>query len=124
MYSAAVAYRKRHAWEEGKQRGKQSQNQGLAIQGQREAWKILAQRRRTGQIAPLGRRGGRAPKILKTHLRHLRALVRQQPDLTLVELRAASRLRCSLAAIHRALVKLGLTYRKRRSAPASRIAPT
>lgn len=86
--------------------------------------KLLSQRRRTGQIAPLGRRGGRPPKIRATHLRRLRALVRKQPDLTLEELRTATGLRCSLVAIHRALVKLGLTYKKRRSAPASRTAPT
>ena len=86
--------------------------------------KLLAQRRCTGQVAPLGHRGGRPPKIRQTHLRRLRALVRKQPDLTLEQLRAAVGLRCSLVAIHRALAKRGLTYKKRRSVPASRTAPT
>lgn len=86
--------------------------------------KLLGQRRRTGQIAPLGHRGGHPPKVRQTHLRRLRALVRKQPDLTLEQLREASGLQCSLVAIHRALVKMGLTYKKRRCAPASRIAPT
>ena len=86
--------------------------------------KLLGQRRRTGQIAPLGHRGGRRPKVRQTHLRRLRALVRKQPDLTLEQLRGASGLRCSLVAIHRALVKMGLTYKKRRYALASRTAPT
>ena len=86
--------------------------------------KLLSQRRRTGQITPLGHRGGRPPKILKTHLRRLRALVRKQPDLTLEQLRGASGLKCSLVAIHRALIKMGLTYKKRRCVPASRTAPT
>ena len=86
--------------------------------------KLLGQRRRTGQVAPLGHRGGHPPKIRATHRRRLRALVRKQPDLTLEELRAAAGLRCSLVAIHRALAKLGLTYKKRRSVPASRTAPT
>lgn len=85
--------------------------------------KLLGQRRCTGQIAPLGHRGGRRPKVRQTHLRRLRALVRKQPDLTLAPLREASGLKCSLVAVHRALVKMGLTYKKRRCAPASRTAP-
>ena len=86
--------------------------------------KLLSQRRRTGQIAPLGHRGGHPPKLRSTHLRRLRTLVRKQPDLTLEQLRAALGLACSLVAIHRTLVKLGLTYKKRRSVPASRTVPT
>ena len=86
--------------------------------------KLLSQRRRVGHVTPLGHRGGHPPKIRKTHLRRLRALVRKQPDLTLEQLRAASGLPCSLVAIHRALVKAGLTYKKRRSGPVSRTAPT
>lgn len=86
--------------------------------------KLLAQRRRTGQIGPRYDRCGRPPKIRPVHQRRLRALVRRQPDLTLQELRAVIRLDCSLAAIHTALAKLGLTYKKRRCAPASRTAPT
>ena len=54
----------------------------------------------------------------------LRALVRKQPDLALEQLRTALGLACSLVAIHRALVKLGLTHKKRRSVPASRTVPT
>ena len=86
--------------------------------------KLLAQRRRTGDIAPRYHRCGGKPKILKTHQRQLRSLVRKRPDLTLEQLRGATGLRCSLVAIHHALVKMGLTYKKRRCAPASRTAPT
>ena len=86
--------------------------------------KLLAQRRRTGDIAARYHRCGRAPTIRKLHQRQLRALVRKQPDLTLAQLRAATGLRCSLVAIHRTLAKLGLTYKRRRGAPASRNAPT
>lgn len=86
--------------------------------------KLLAQRRRTGDIAPRYHRCGGKPKILKTHQRQLRALVRKRPDLTLEQLRAATGLRCSLVAIHYALVKMGLTYKKRRSVPVNRTAPT
>ena len=86
--------------------------------------KLLQQRRRTGEIGARHQYSGRKPLILVTHHRQLRTLLGQKPDLTLRELRAAVALRCSLPAIHYALEKLGLTYKKRRSAPANRTAPT
>ena len=86
--------------------------------------KLLAQRRRTGDIAACYHRCGAKPKILKTHRKRLRSLVRAQPDLTLWQLRAATGLDCSLVAIHYVLIQLGLTYKKRRCAPASRTART
>ena len=86
--------------------------------------KLLQQRRRTGQIGPRHQYSGRKPIILDTHQRQWRALLGRKPDLTLRELRQAVALECSLPAIHYALAKLGLTYKKRRSAPASKIAPT
>ena len=86
--------------------------------------KLLAQRRRTGEIGPRYHRCGRQPSIRKVHQRRLRVLVRKKPDLTLEQLRAATGLGCSLVAIHHTLAKMGLTYKKRRSTPASRTAPT
>jgi transposase len=86
--------------------------------------KLLQQRRRTGQIGPRHQYSGRKPIILDTQQRQWRALLGRKPDLTLRELRQAVALECSLPAIHYALAKLGLTYKKRRSAPASKIAPT
>lgn len=86
--------------------------------------KLLAQRRRTGDIASGYERCGRKPKILPTHRKRLSALVRKAPDLTLRQRRAATGLKCSLVAIHLTLVKAGLTYKKRRCAPASKTAPT
>ena len=86
--------------------------------------KLLQQRRTTGDIAPRHHRSGRKPRILAVHHRQMRALLRQKPDLTLAELRSAAALKCSLPAIHYALVKLGLTYKKRRCVPASKTVPT
>jgi transposase len=51
-------------------------------------------------------------------------LLNKKPDLTLKELRAATGLNCTLPALHYVLVKLGLTYKKRRSAPANKTDPT
>ncbi len=82
--------------------------------------KLLQQRRRTGDIAPRHRFSGRKPLIVPAHHRQLKALLGRKPDLTLKELRAAVRLNCTLPAIHYTLQKLGLTYKKRHSGPASR----
>jgi transposase len=82
--------------------------------------KLLQQRRHTGDLRPRHRFCGRKPTILPHHHRHLSTLLDQKPDLTLQELRAATGLDCTLPAIHYALKKLGLTYKKRRSMPASK----
>ena len=84
--------------------------------------KLLQQRRRTGEIGPRHHHSGRKPMILEAHRRRMRLLVGQKPDLTLKELRTAMELKCSLPAIHYALEKLGLTYKKRHSGPANRTA--
>ncbi len=82
--------------------------------------KLLQQRRRTGDIAPQYRFCGRKPMISGDHRRQLQTLLAQKNDLTLRELRAATGLKCSLQAINVVLGKLGLTYKKRPSGPASR----
>ncbi len=51
-------------------------------------------------------------------------LLTKQPDLTLKEMRAALGWECSLPAIHCVLVRLELTYKKRRCAPLNKTAPT
>jgi transposase len=83
--------------------------------------KLLQQRRRTGDIAPRHRYSGRKPLIKQSHQRHLRALLLQQPDLTLEELRATAGLSCTLPAIHRALKQMGLTYNERLLAPGNKV---
>jgi transposase len=54
----------------------------------------------------------------------LRTLLAHKPDLTLKELRAATGLTCTLPAIHYVLVRLGLTYKKRHSAPVNKTGRT
>jgi transposase len=85
--------------------------------------KLLQQRRRTGEIGARHHRSGRKPMILASHQRQMRRLLAKKPDLTLKELRAAVALECSLPAIHYALAKMGLTYKKRRSGRASKTVP-
>jgi transposase len=86
--------------------------------------KLLQQRRRIGDIRPQHRRSGSKPRIGPVHQEQMQRLLARKPDLTLKELRAATGLACTLPAIHHVLVRLGLTYKKRRSEPASRTGPT
>jgi len=86
--------------------------------------KLLQQRRRTGDIAPRHGFSGRKPTIGPLHRGQMRAALSKKNDLTLRELRQAVGLNCSLQAINVVLAKMGLTYKKRHSAPASRIEPT
>ena len=86
--------------------------------------KLLQQRRRTGDLSPLHHRAGRKPIILQSHREQLQALLKQKSDMTLAELRTAIKLHCSLPAIYYVLAELGLTYKKRHSAPANKTGPT
>ena len=86
--------------------------------------KLLQQRRHSGDITPRHHRAGRKPLIISEHQRQMRSLLAQKPDLTLRELRKAMALECSLQAIHVVLVKMELTYKKRRSVLPSKIART
>jgi len=82
--------------------------------------KLLQQRRHTGDITPRHRFSGRKPTIVGRHRSQFRSLLTRKNDLTLQELRAATGLTCSLQAINVVLVKMGLTYKKRHSVPASK----
>ena len=86
--------------------------------------KLLQQRKHTGDIAPLHHRAGRKPTILPHHRQQFRDLIKAQVDITLSELRTATRLTCTLPAIHYVLKDMGLTYKKRHFAPASKIVRT
>lgn len=83
--------------------------------------KLIQQRRHTGEIGSLHHRCGRKPLILESHRKQITKLLESKPDLTLKELREALGLECTLPAIHYVLHSMGLTYKKRLSAPASRI---
>ena len=85
--------------------------------------KLLQQRRRTGDIAPRHRFSGRKPTIVASHRGQLRGLLARKNDLTLKELRRSTGLKCSLQAINVVLGKMGLTYKKRHSVPASKTVP-
>jgi len=82
--------------------------------------KLLQQRQRAGDIASRHHYSGRKPVILEAPCQKTRTALGKKPDLTLKELRQAVALACSLPALHYALAKMGLTYKKRRSGPVNR----
>lgn len=85
--------------------------------------KLLQQRRRIGEVRAQHHRSGCNPRIVASHRQQLRTLLAKKPDLTLKELRVATGLACTLPAIHYVLVKLGLTYKKRRSGRVNKTGP-
>ncbi|HSI84094.1 MAG TPA: hypothetical protein VK970_09950 [Candidatus Methylacidiphilales bacterium] len=68
-----------------------------------------------GSIAPVVPRPRPAYKIVAVHRRKMATLVRQQPDITLEELRVALHLTCTPQAIHYALKSMGLTFTSTRN---------
>jgi transposase len=86
--------------------------------------KLLQQRSKTGCIKPRHHLAGRKKLIVAEHRIAIRQHLKRKPDMTLAELRDALGLECTLPAIHYVLVDMGLTYKKRRSAPPSRTAKT
>jgi transposase len=85
--------------------------------------KLLRQRRETNSIAPKQYRRGPKPKLSGDQRERLVLLARQQPDLTLDQLRRRLRLRCSIATVWRALDQAGFTFKRRPFKLANKTAP-
>ena len=88
------------------------------------AWKISAQRKRTGQVERREQRHGPESRVTAVVEGQLRSWVRQQPDLTLAEIQErlweTARLPVSLARLWQVLRRLQLRLKKNRSTPKSR----
>jgi len=88
---------------------------------ERYVYKLLAQRRELGTIAPLPHGGGAQAKLSEEHLMKLTELVAEHPDARLDDLcqmlSKQVRVKVSRATIWRALVTLDLTLKKRRNEP-------
>lgn len=80
------------------------------------AIKLMARVRATGSVAP-ARYGGHRRPLLAPHEDVLRALVGEQPDITLAEIQTELHrrrgIRVCLATIHVRLRRLGLRHKKR-----------
>jgi len=89
-------------------------------------YKALIRRRRTGETSASPRRGHRPRKLTAGQQAALAAHIEAHADLTLKALQAwllaEHGVRLSNGAVWSAVARLGLSFKKRRSAPASRIA--
>ena len=83
--------------------------------------RVKQRRRETGETT--ARRAGN-PGVVKVDRIHLERLVREHPDATLVQLRDRMGIRCAISTISAALRGMGFTFKKRASAPRSRIVRT
>jgi len=88
-----------------------------------KAWarRVKQRRREHGETSPRAMGGAR---VVKVDSERLRRLVAEQPDATTRELHQRLKCDCCESAVGMALSRLGLTFKKRRSPPASRIDPT
>jgi transposase len=77
------------------------------------AWvhRLQQRRRESGSIAPRRQTRWRTP-LLAPHLERLAALIQEQPDRTLAELRAALGTSACLATIWRTVKQLGFTVKQ------------
>ena len=87
-------------------------------------YKALIRRRRTGEVSASSRRGHRPRKLTPAQEAALAARITAHPDLTLAALQtwlvSEHEVRLSNGAMWSAVARLGLSFKKRRSAPASR----
>lgn len=77
--------------------------------------KLLAQRKRTGDIAPRHSHSGRKPYLTVEHRKKMKALIDGQPDITLWEIQERLHLECTVQAIHYVLKDMGLSFKKNAS---------
>lgn len=87
------------------------------------AWvrRVAQRRREAGETTPR-KMGGPGP--IKIDRARLAELVREHPDATLAELRDMLGVDCAVSSVSAALIKMGLSFKKRRSTPPSRSGPT
>jgi len=89
-------------------------------------YKALIRRRRTGEVSASTRRGHRPRKLSPAQEAALAARIEAHPDLTLAALQAwlsvEHGMRLSNGAMWSAVARLGLSFKKRRSALVSRTA--
>lgn len=87
------------------------------------AWKISAQRKRSGQMERVEQRRGTVRKVTAEVEQQLRAWVQAQPDLILTELQQklakAHHLQVSIGRLWQVLRQMGLRLKKSRSTPAN-----
>jgi transposase len=82
--------------------------------------RVMQRRREHGEQSPRPRGGA---TLIKIDLDKLRQLVQEQPDATVRQLHERLGIACSVSAVDMALRRMGLSFKKRRCMPPSRIEP-
>jgi transposase len=82
--------------------------------------RVMQRRREYGENGPRPRGGA---TVIKIDLDQLRQLVEQQPDATVRQLHQRLGIQCSMSAVDMALRRMGLSFKKRRCTPPSKIGP-
>jgi transposase len=85
--------------------------------------RLKQRKRQDGRTAPKSSRNTRVPQ-LDAHADRIRELIAATPDLTLGELKKALGLTVALATVWAAVVKLGLTVKKKSTGRPSKTART
>jgi transposase len=137
MWGAAMAWRQGQSYSEDlRARVLSAVDGGMAARAAAKLFRVsvsyiykaLIRRRRTGETTASARRGHRPRKLSAAQEAALAAHIAAHSDLTLAALQAwllaEHAVRLSNGAMWSAVARLGLSFKKRRSAPASRTART
>lgn len=108
-------------YERGKRTSEIAEGIGYCVAAVRRVRQHLRQR---GSLEPLTHRRGRKGKFTPQRQERLRELVAHKPDATLEELIEQMDVQVASSTMHRWLTKLGITLKKSRCTPVSRIVPT
>jgi transposase len=104
------------AYDRGQQTREIARNFGVSPAWARRVKQIRREQSRTTPL-PMG-----GVRVVKIDLEQLRKFVEEKPDATIPELHKRLGLNiCCESAVGRALIRLGLTFKKRRFAPPNRI---
>jgi transposase len=103
------------AYDRGMQTKQISDTFGVSPSWARRTKQVRREENRTTPL-PMG-----GTRVIKIDLEQLRKLVEEQPDATILELhQRLGAERCSESAVGMALIRLGLSFKKRRFMPPSR----
>ncbi|MCL2296773.1 MAG: hypothetical protein FWC35_00610 [Proteobacteria bacterium] len=86
--------------------------------------KLIVQKKQFGHVRTLHHRAGRKPKINADEQEQLLRLIKKEPGITLCEMKERLNLSCSIQAVHRALQRMGVFFKKGRYTTANRAAKT
>jgi transposase len=118
-YPSSIRKKIIERYEAGESTEEIAERYGYCVAGVR---RVRQRYQKTGNYEPLKTKPGRKPTFDAAALTRLGTAVVARPDATLAELRESVGVEVDLAVYCRALKKLGLTRKKSRSMPMSRIA--